>query len=105
LHLFSSAFPFRRWTEAWLSEQKTLEPDAFFDQLAAWDLDSALAALRSWVGESPGGEPVGESLLLGQISQSELEDGADLLPYARLLVAAYLDQATILRPPYFDLTR
>jgi hypothetical protein len=105
LHLFSSAFPFRRWAEAWLSEQKTLEPDPFFDQLAGWDLDSSLVALRSWVGDSPGGEPVGDGLLLGQISQSELEDEAELLPYARLLVAAYIDQAGTLRPPYFDLTR
>src|SRR5437868_436451 len=36
LHLFSSAFPFRRWAEAWLSEQKTLAPDPLFDELAGW---------------------------------------------------------------------
>jgi hypothetical protein len=105
LHLFSSGFPFRRWAEAWLAEQKTIEPDSLFDELAAWGLDSALAALRSWVGGSAGGEVVGEGLLLGQISQSELEDDTQLLPYGRLLVAAYLDQGTGLRPPYFDLKR
>lgn len=105
LHLFSSAFPFRRWSEAWLAEQKTLVPDPLFDELAGWDLDGALASLRSWAGESPGGELVGEGLLLGQVSQLELEDEAQLLAYARLLTAAYLDQGAGLHPPYFDLKR
>src|SRR5690242_11765845 len=31
LHLFSSTFPFRRWAEAWLSEQKTIDRDPLFD--------------------------------------------------------------------------
>ena len=105
LHLFSSAFPFRRWSEAWLAEQKTLEPDPLFYELAGWDLDGALASLRAWAGDSPGGELVGEGLLLGQVSRLELEDDAQLLAYARLLTAAYLDQEAGLRPPYFDLKR
>jgi len=105
LHLFSSALPFRRWSEAWLAEQKTLEPDPLFDELAGWDLDGALASLRAWAGDSPGGELVGEGLLLGQVSQSELDDDGQMLTYARLLTAAYLDQEAGLRPPYFDLKR
>ena len=105
LHLFSSAFPFRRWTEAWLAEQKTLEPDPLFYELAGWDLDGAVAALRVWAGDSPIGEFVGEGLLLGQVTQLELEDDTQLLAYARLLTAAYLDQEAGFRPPYLDLKR
>jgi hypothetical protein len=103
LHLFSSSFPFRRWTEAWLAEQKTLTDDPLFDELTAWDLNEALASLRSWAGINSGGELIGEGLLLGQLTQAELEDEEELLPYARLLAAAYLDQDASLRPPYFDL--
>lgn len=103
LHLFSSTFPFRRWSEAWLAEQKTLEPDPLFDELAAWDLEAALVSLRTWAGESPDGEFIGEGLLLGQVSQSDLDDDDLLAEYARLLAAAYIDQEDGLRPPYFDL--
>jgi hypothetical protein len=105
LHLFSSAFPFRRWASAWLSEQKTLAPDPLFDELAGWDLDHALETLRSWAGDSPRGEHVGEGLLLGQVTQTELDDHDHLLRYARLLASAYLDRNAGLLPPYFDLRR
>ena len=105
LHLFSSAFPFRRWTEAWLAEQKTLVNDPLFDELTAWDLDKALASMRSWAGNSPGGELIGEGILLGQLTQAEMKNEDELLPYARLLAAAYLDQDAGFRPPYFDLKR
>jgi hypothetical protein len=105
LHLFSSMLPFRRWTEAWLAEQKTLPPDPLFDELAGWDIDTALAELREWAGDPPEGEPVGNGLLLGQISSAELADEGALGAYARLLAAAYLDQDASLRPPYFDLAR
>jgi hypothetical protein len=105
LHLFSSVLPFRRWAEAWLAEQKTLEPDPLFDELAAWDLDAATETLRDWAGNIPSGEVVGEGLLLGQISAEELDEEASLHSYARLLAAAYVDQDAHLRPPYFDLRR
>ena len=105
LHLFSSAFPFRRWAEAWLAEQKTLELDPLLDEIAGWDLDNALTSLRAWAGESPGGEMVGEGLLLGQLTQPDLDDDNQLLAFARLLTAAYLDQDDGLCPPYFDLKR
>lgn len=105
LHLFSSMLPFRRWAEAWLAEQKTLPPNPLFDELAGWDTDGAVAQLREWAGAAPGGEPVGDGLLLGQISAAELADEDAVGAYARLLAAAYLDQDAGLRPPYFDLAR
>lgn len=103
LHLFSSAFPFRRWAEGWLAEQKTLNPDPFFVELAGWDLNQARESLSVLAGNSPGGERIGEGLRLGQLTQAELDNEEALLPYARLLTAAYLDQGTGLHPPYFDL--
>jgi len=105
LHLFSNSFPFRRWAEAWLAERKTLVTDPLFDELASWDLDQALTSLRSWAGEGPRGQRIGQGILLGELTQAELRDGNDLLPYARQLTAAYLDQDAGLRPPYFDLKR
>jgi hypothetical protein len=104
LHLFSSAFPFRRWAEAWLAEQKTLPPDALFDELASWDLEAGLASLRDWAGDAAGGESIGEGLLLGQLTSDELTNDKSSIPYANLLAAAYIDQDSALRPPYFDLT-
>lgn len=105
LHLFSSTLPFSRWTEAWLAEQKTLPPDPLFNQLAGWDPGAAVAHLREWAGTDPGGDQVGNGLLLGQIAPAELADEEAVGAYARLLAAAYLDQSTNLRPPYFDLAR
>jgi hypothetical protein len=102
LHLFSSMLPFRRWTEAWLSEQKTLPPNQLFDELAGWDADAAVAQLRYWAGAPPGGERVGNGLLLGQISPAELADEDSVCAFARMLASAYLDQGADLRPPYFD---
>jgi hypothetical protein len=103
LHLFSSAFPFRRWAEAWLAEQKTLTPDGLFDELATWNLETARASLRDWAGDPPVGESIGEGLLLGQLTSGEIENVESSLIYARMLAAAYLHQDSNLRPPYFDL--
>ncbi len=58
-----------------------------------------------WAGAAPGGEPVGDGLLLGQISAAELADEDAVRAYARLLAAAYLDQDAGLQAPYFDLAR
>ena len=105
MHLFSSMLPLRRWAEAWLAEQKTLPPDQLFDELAGWDADAAVAQLRNWAGVAPAGEPVGDGLLLGQISEAEITDEGTVCAYARMLAAAYLDQDASLRPPYFDQAR
>lgn len=105
LHLFSNAFPFLRWAEARLAEQKTLQPDALFAEIAGWDADHAAGAIRISAGKSPGGEQVGAGLLLGQVTEAELLKPDALLPYAKLLAAAYVDQGEALAPPYFDLKR
>lgn len=108
LHLFSDSLPFRRWTAGWLAEQKTVEtaPD-LLTAMETWTADQAVSALRDWCGpvQSPQGEALGNGLLLGRLSSTDLHDPAMLLQTARRLCGSYLDQTGALRPPYFDLAR
>jgi hypothetical protein len=108
LHLFSDSLPFRRWATGWLAEQKT--SDSGHDLVAAfesWDLDQAVSTLRDWCEPvDPGrGESLGNGLLLGRLTASELEEPGVLLETARRLGSSYVSQTGALRPPYFDLVR
>jgi len=104
LHLFSDWLPFRHLALAWLAERKTAGPDPLIDRLAAWDLSAASRDLAEWTaGAQPSAEVVGPGLLLGVLTQMELEDEVMLSSVAKQLCAAYLDQGAELRPPYFDL--
>lgn len=104
LHLFSEHLPFRRMASAWLSEGKTDGQESLLDRLQAWTLDSALADLKAWIGKAPRRvEEVGVGLRLGKLTPDDLQDEASVVESARLLAAAYLDQDSELRPPYFDL--
>jgi hypothetical protein len=108
LHLFSDLLPFRRWTCGWLAEQKTLvEPEPLLDELEGWTGDAATSAIRAWCGgtDPTRGEELGEGLRLGQLADVDLADAAALRNVALMLTAAYVDQGSQLRPPYFDLVR
>jgi hypothetical protein len=108
LHLFSDLLPFRRWATGWLAEQKTAsQADLLLDTLEGWAADDSVDTLRAWCGaaEPERGKALGDGLLLGRLTAMEVADPATLLPIARLLAAAYLDQTGPLRPPYFDLAR
>ncbi len=108
LHLFSELLPFRRWANAWLAEQKTAsEPDPILTTFQSWTGEDSAETLRSWCGpvEPPRAEPLGDGLLLGRLTVSEVADPSTLCQVARLLTATYLDQNDPLRPPYFDLAR
>lgn len=108
LHLFSDLLPFRRWATGWLAEQKTTpEPDPLLDVLEEWSMQKSTDTLRSWCGaarQGPG-DPLGDGLLLGRLTTSEIDDPTVLQDVARSLAEAYLDQTDPLRPPYFDLAR
>jgi hypothetical protein len=108
LHLFSELLPFRRWATGWLAEQKTADiaPDLLTD-LETLTGDQAVKTLHDFCAgiEPPGGETLGNGLLLGRLSSADLDDPAMLLQTARLLGVSYLDQTGALRPPYFDLAR
>lgn len=108
LHMFSDFLPFRRWATGWLAEQKT--SDKAIDLLTTfekWTADEAIATLHDWCGtvDPPRGEALGNALLLGRLTSSELNDPAVLTQTARVLCVSYLDQMGALRPPYFDLAR
>jgi hypothetical protein len=108
LHFFSGLFPFNRWATGWLAEQKTaLEVDPLLSVLEGWAQHDLADILRDWCSgeEQVRGEPLGDGLLLGRLTTSELGDHATLHRAAHLLATAYLDQTGPLRPPYFDLAR
>ena len=108
LHLFSDLLPFRRWATSWLAEQKTAShADQLLDTLERWTTDDSVETLRAWSGSAQPrrGEALGDGLLLGRLTATEVADPVALLPTARLLAIAYLDQTGPLRPPYFDLAR
>jgi hypothetical protein len=108
VHLFSDLLPFRRWAIGWLAEQKTApEPDELLSRLENWTVESSAGSLRSWCGNTKPtrSEVLGEGLLLGRLTATQIADPAQLEQTARLLTAAYIDQTGPLRPPYFDLTR
>lgn len=104
LHLFSDELPFRRWTRAWLADQKTTaELSPIFDMLAAWDLSAGRAAIEGWTGQAPRVEVVGDGMRLGALSRSEVDDPATAASAGRLLAATYLTIDGPFRVPYFDL--
>ena len=108
IQLFSDLLPFRRWSLAWLAEQKTVaEPDALLDTLETWTAEASTDALQAWCRSTdrPRGKPLGEGLHLGRITATELADPSTLQEIARHLAGSYLDQGPHLRPPYFDLAR
>jgi len=108
IHLFSDLLPFRRWTMGWLDEQKTaLDPDPLIATLEGWTDEEAIDTLRDWSRglDAKSGETLGDGLLLGRLSVTEVADPSTSRQAAYLLAASYVDQAERLRPPYFDLAR
>ena len=104
LHLFSDELPFRRGASAWLSEQKTASPaDPLFDDLAGWDVATAVASLQEHAGPPDAGEAIADGLRLGQVRRADLEDESALASLARRLASAYTELGDVFRAPYFDL--
>ena len=103
LHLFSDELPYRRWTSAWLSEQKTAPGvDDLFDELGGWEGDTATERLREWAGGPEAGEVLGDGLLLGRVPMPGLDDMATLEAIARRLASSYLGLDGLFKAPYFD---
>lgn len=106
LHLFSDELPFRRWTNSWLSEQKTsFPPDPLLAEIATWDLETATSVLREWAGPPSDGEEVAGGLLLGRRSIEDIANPETVSQMARLLASTYPSLGSQFRAPYFDLVR
>lgn len=111
VHLFSDQLPCRRWAQAWLDEQTTLDPHPFFAELQQWDESTALGTLQGWAAEADAvvhsqgaaAEELGRGLRLGTIERAALDEARQVERAAARLAAAYLDQGLELRPPYLDL--
>lgn len=88
VHLFSDNWPVRRWTTAWVAEQKTATPpDAFFEELEESTPDTIATALRN--GTVAGLK--GQAVRLGSIDQATFASPADVRKSVELLAAAYAD--------------
>jgi len=97
VHLFSDRWPVRRWTAAWVSEQKTEdEPSAIFEFLETATLDAIEDSLRT--GKRPRIESLGDALRAGTIERSLLEEPAAVADAVRVLSAAYVGRETFAAP-------
>lgn len=100
VHLFSDNWPIRRWTSAWVSEQKTENPpDHFFEVLESISADEIADRLRSNRAST---EVSGTAVRVGSISQATLDSPEELTSSALLLAAAYADMASF-TVPYLEL--
>lgn len=97
VHLFSDRWPVRRWTAAWVSEQKTEDPpSAIFEQLETTTLDAIEACLRA--DKKPRVESLGDALRAGSIERSILQEPAAVADAVRTLAAAYVGRETFAAP-------
>ncbi len=101
VHLFSDSWPVRRWTSAWVAEQKTTDPaDEFFEELetiSAEDISTRLA------GPDLGVSITGDAVRLGAVDRASFDSAASLLPSVELLAAAYAEM-DVFTVPYLEIS-
>ena len=97
VHLFSDRWPVRRWTAAWVAEQKTEdEPSEIFELLETATLDAIEDRLRT--DKKPRVESLGDALRVGAIDRSLLGDPVAVADAVRTLAAAYVGLGTFAAP-------
>lgn len=97
VHLFSDHWPVRRWTAAWVAEQKTASrSDAIFEQLESATLDQIEAEIGS--GGRAAMEPAQGALRVGTIERSLLADTATIAAAVRHLGHSYVGLDTFVVP-------
>ena len=102
VHLFSDRWPVRRWTAAWVAEQKTEdEPSEIFELLETATLDALEERLRA--DRTPNVESLGGALRAGTIRRSLLADPVAVVDAVRTLAAAYVGLETF-AAPFFEVT-
>ncbi len=101
VHLFSDNWPVRRWTSAWVAEQKTADPaDRFFEELESIAEDQIRAQLT---GPAPGVPITGDAVRLGAVHKASFADPEALVASVERLAAAYttMDGLTV---PYLEIS-
>ena len=97
VHLFSDRWPVRRWTAAWVAEQKTEdEPSEIFELLETATLDAIEDRLRA--DKKPKVEALGGVLRVGAIERTSLGDPVAVADAVRTLAAAYVGRETFAAP-------
>jgi len=101
IHLFSDNWPVRRWTNAWVSEQKTASPpDDVFERLEAVSekqISSSLAEAKP--------APVsvhGPAVRIGTIEKGALEDPTSIAQSVAELAGAYAEMNKAFLVPYLE---
>lgn len=96
IHLFSDNWPVRRWTSAWVAEQKTADPpDAFFAELESTSEDE----LADWLRKSSAQHALtGSAVRIGTIDRALFADAELLAPSVALLTAVYADMGQFTVP-------
>lgn len=97
VHLFSDRWPVRRWTAAWVAEQKTEdEPSEIFEQLETATLGVIEDRLRA--DRQPRVEALDGVLRVGTIERTSLGDPVAVADAVRTLAAAYVGRETFAAP-------
>lgn len=102
VHLFSDNWPVRRWTSAWVAEQKTATSvDTFFKELETASVEELVTRL----GESPGGIDTGsKAICVGSISTSEFDSVQTIGAAVSQLAAVYGGFNVTFVVPYLEVT-
>ncbi len=106
LHLFSDALPARHLALAWLREAKAEgRRDDTVARFRAWTVHEARRDIVEWAAlNAPAGEVLGPGRRLGAVRSLDLKDPRRVGLIVRQLAAAYADQDTDIKFPYFDLS-
>lgn len=102
VHLFSDRLPFRHAASALLAELKTAQEHPLIGRLESWDVESAAHDLRAWAGGVGVGEVLGQGLLVGEVTETELGSTVALEELSRRLAAAYVDLGPVFHAPYVE---
>lgn len=101
VHLLSDNWPIRRWTSAWVAEQKTEDPpDPFFELLEAISTDEINERLR---GPKLNVAISGTAVRVGEIGRSAFDSPEQLATSVQLLASAYVEMDTF-TVPYLEVS-
>lgn len=101
VHLFSDNWPIRRWTSAWVAEQKTEDlPDPLFELLETISTDEIVDCLR---GPNLSTTVTGTAVRIGDVKRAAFESPGELVTSSLLLAAAYAEMGDF-TVPYLEVT-